>query len=94
VIGLPDRKGREGILKIHAHELPLSNDVDLSFLAHGTVGMGGADLANRCNEAALCAERHERPRVTMADFEESQDKVRMGVANRQLINAEERRVVA
>jgi cell division protease FtsH len=94
VIGLPDRRGREGILKIHAHKLRLSNDVDLSILARGTVGMSGADLANLCNEAALCAARHERPSVTMADFEESQDKVRMGAAHRQLMNPEERRVTA
>jgi cell division protease FtsH len=56
--------------------------------------MSGADLANLCNEAALCAARHERSWVTMADFEESQDKVRMGAAHRELMNPEEQRVLA
>ena len=94
VIGLPDRKGREGILAIHAGKLRLGADVDLSILARSTVGMSGADLANLCNEAALSAARHDRGVVTMADFEESQDKVRMGAAHRQLMNPNERRVVA
>jgi cell division protease FtsH len=94
VIGLPDRKGREGILAIHARKLRLGDDVDLGILARSTVGMSGADLANLCNEAALSAARHDRASVTMADFEESQDKVRMGVAHRQLMNPAERRVVA
>jgi cell division protease FtsH len=94
VIGLPDRKGREGILRIHTRKLRLANDVDLQVLARATVGMSGADLANLCNEAALAAARHDHPAVTMADFEESQDKVRMGAAHPQLMNPDERRVVA
>ena len=94
VIGLPDRKGREGILRIHAGKLRLADDVDLHTLARGTVGMSGADLANLCNEAAVTAARHDHPAVTMADFEESQDKVRMGAAHPQLMNPEERRVIA
>jgi len=94
VIGLPDRKGREGILRIHTRKLRLAHDVDLQVLARATVGMSGADLANLCNEAALAAARHDHPAVTMADFEESQDKVRMGTAHPQLTNPDERRVVA
>jgi cell division protease FtsH len=94
VIDLPDRKGREGILQIHSRKLRLAGDVDLNTLARSTVGMSGADLANLCNEAALAAARHDRPAVTMADFEESQDKVRLGAARRQLTSPEERRVVA
>jgi len=94
VIGLPDRKGREGILRIHARRLRLAGDVDLSLLARMTIGLNGADLANLCNEAALAAARHNRSAVTMADFEEAHDKVRLGVAHPQLIDPKERRVVA
>ncbi len=94
VIGLPDRKGREGILRIHTRKLRIGSDVDLDTLARSTVGMSGADLANLCNEAALTAARHDHAAVTMADFEESQDKVRMGIAHPQLMNPEERRVIA
>ncbi len=94
VFDLPDRKGREGILRIHARKLRLSPEVDLVMLARGTIGMSGADLANLCNEAALTAARHNRPAVTTADFEESEDKVRMGAAHQRLVNPAERRVVA
>ena len=59
-----------------------------------TIGLNGADLANLCNEAALVAARHNRSAVTMADFEEAHDKVRLGVAHPQLIDPKERRVVA
>ncbi|MGH7924376.1 MAG: ATP-dependent zinc metalloprotease FtsH [Candidatus Binatus sp.] len=94
VVGLPDRNGREGILRIHTRNLRLSGDVDLATLARGTIGMSGADLANLCNEAALSAARQNKPAVTMADFEESQDKIRMGAAHPHLVNPGERRVVA
>ncbi|MGB3550552.1 MAG: ATP-dependent zinc metalloprotease FtsH [Candidatus Binatus sp.] len=94
VIGLPDKTGREGILRIHTRKLRLSTDVDLAVLARSTIGMSGADLANLCNEAALTAARNNRPAVTMADFEESEDKVRMGAAQQHLVNPGERRVVA
>ncbi len=94
VIPLPDRNGREGILRIHTSKLKLSPDVNIAMLARATIGMSGADLANLCNEAALCAARHNRPAVTMADFEESQDKVRLGAAHPHLVNPAERRVVA
>lgn len=94
VVTLPDRKGREGILRIHTRKLRLAPDVDLATLARGTIGMSGADLANLCNEAALTAARRNRPAVTMADFEESEDKIRMGAAQQHLVNPSERRVVA
>jgi cell division protease FtsH len=54
-VGLPDRKGREGILRIHTRDLRLAANVDLSILARSTMGFSGADLANLCNEAALVA---------------------------------------
>jgi cell division protease FtsH len=94
VIGLPDKNGREGILKIHTRKLRLSPEVDLAALARGTIGMSGADLANLSNEAALTAARHNHPTVTMADFDEAQDKVRLGAAQPQLIDPSERRVIA
>jgi len=94
VIDLPDRKGREGILRIHSRRLHLSDDVNLATLARRTMGMSGADLANLCNEAALTAGRHDRSTVTTADFEEAQDKVRLGAAHPQLMSPDERRVVA
>ena len=94
VITLPDKIGREGILRIHTGKLRLSGDVDLPTLARSTIGMSGADLANLCNEAALTAARHDHHAVTMADFEESQDKVRMGAAHPQLVNPGERRAIA
>jgi len=94
VLELPDRKGREGILRIHARRLRLAGDVDLSLLARMTIGLNGADLANLCNEAALVAARHNGSAVSMADFDEAHDKVRMGVAHPQLFDPKERRVLA
>jgi cell division protease FtsH len=94
VVGLPDRQGREGILRIHIRRLQLAPDVDIKTIAGATTGMSGADLANLCNEAALAAARHNRTAVTMADFDEAQEKVRLGVARPQLADPEERRVVA
>ncbi|MFI5353342.1 MAG: ATP-dependent zinc metalloprotease FtsH [Candidatus Binatales bacterium] len=94
VVGPPNREGREGILRIHSRELRLASDVDLVALAASTIGLNGADLANLCNEAALVAARHQREQVTMADFEEASDKVRLGAAQAQLVDPAERRVVA
>jgi len=94
VIELPDRKGREGILRIHARKLRLADDIDLATLARTTIGLNGADLANLCNEAALVAARRGASAVSMAHFEEAHDKVRMGAAHPQLIDPKERRVVA
>ncbi len=94
MIGLPDRKGREGILHIHTRHLRLADDVNFVTLAGMTIGLSGADLANLCNEAALAAARHNARVVTMADFEEAHDKIRLGAAHRQLIDPKERRLVA
>jgi cell division protease FtsH len=94
ILPLPDRKGREGILRIHARKLTLAGDVDLTILARTTIGFNGAELANLCNEAALTAARHDRASVTTADFEEAQDKVRLGAAHPQLVDPAERRVIA
>jgi cell division protease FtsH len=94
VVRLPDRNGREGILKIHTRSLRLAGDVNLSVLAKITIGLSGADLANLCNEAALIGARRNRSAITMADFEEAYDRVRLGVAHPELMDPRERRVVA
>ena len=94
LVALPDRQGREGILRIHTRQLHLAPDVDLALLARTTTGFNGADVANLCNEAALTAARHNRSQVTMADFEEAQDKVVPGGARPPLQDPQERRVVA
>ena len=93
-VPIPDRAGREGILRIHTHNLRLAEDIDLATLATATIGMSGADLENLSNEAALGAARHSHARVTMADFEEALDKVRLGAAHPQLIDPDDRRIVA
>ena len=89
VVGRPDVKGREAILKVHTKKIPLGDDVELMVLARGTPGFAGADLANLVNEAALIAARQNRKVVTMADFEIAKDKVLMGVERKSLIISEE-----
>ena len=93
-VGLPDRPGREGILRIHIRRLRLAPDVDLSTLARSTMGFSGADLANLCNEAALIAARHNHLQVIMEDFEEAMDKILLGGEHPRLADVHERRVVA
>jgi cell division protease FtsH len=94
VVGLADRKGREGILRIHTQNLCLAPDVDLTVLARTTTGFSGADLANLCNEAALVAARHDHVEVTMADFEEAEDKILLGEVRPLLLDDHDRQVVA
>jgi len=85
VVGRPDVKGREMILRVHTKKIPLSDDVDLSVVARGTPGFAGADLANLVNESALIAARQNRKVVAHADFELAKDKVMMGVERKSLI---------
>ncbi len=95
VVDIPDVIGREGILRVHTKEIPLSDDVNLKVLAKGTPGLSGADLANIVNEAALLAARTNKDRVEMADFETAKDKVMLGAERRSMvISDEERRVTA
>ena len=89
VVGRPDVKGREAILRVHTKKTPLADDVNLSVLARGTPGFAGADLANLVNEAALVAARQNRKVVTQFDFELAKDKVMMGVERKSLIISEE-----
>ncbi len=94
VVDLPDRPGREAILRIHTREIKLAPDIDLGAVAAGTIGLSGAELANLCNEAALVAARNNRTAVTQADFSEANDKIRLGAAHPRLIDPRERKVVA
>ena len=93
VVDSPDVKGREGILRVHAKKLPLSDDVELSIIARGTPGMSGADLANICNEAALLAARRGADKVAMDDFEKAKDKVMLGTERRSLVLTERERTL-
>jgi len=93
-VGLPDRKGREAILKIHSRGIPLESSVDLVSIAAGTPGFSGADLANLVNEAALTAARHNRKTVTRSDFDEALDKIILGTVRGTLMNDHEKLVVA
>ena len=77
-VGLPDIKGREAILKIHARDKQLAEDVDLNSIAKGTPGFAGADLENLMNEAALLAVRRKHRFIDMADIDEAILKVQMG----------------
>ncbi len=95
VVGRPDVRGREEVLRVHAKKVPLSEDVDLRVLARGTPGFSGADLANMVNEAALNAARANRKAVMMIDFEQAKDKVLMGAERKSmLLTDEEKRVTA
>lgn len=95
VVGMPDIKGREGILKVHVRKVKLADDVDLKVLARGTPGMSGADLANMVNEAALLAARENLDKVYMESFEKAKDKVLMGTERRSLvITDEEKNMIA
>jgi cell division protease FtsH len=94
MVGLPDRKGREGILRIHTRILRLAPKVNLDVVARSTTGFSGADLANLCNEAALLAARAGHEQVTMNDFEEALDRVILGAARSTILNDHEHKVVA
>jgi cell division protease FtsH len=95
VVDRPDVRGREGILHVHAKNIPLAEDVDLSVLAKGTPGLAGAELANLVNEAALIAARRNADSVTMEDMEQAKDKVMMGTERKSLlISAAEKRSTA
>ena len=91
VVDLPDLRGREGILRVHMRNKPISEDVDITTLARGTPGMAGADLANLVNEAALLAVRRGHDRIFMIDFEDAKDKVMLGAERKSLVMKEEER---
>ncbi|HLO27436.1 MAG TPA: ATP-dependent zinc metalloprotease FtsH [Geobacteraceae bacterium] len=88
VVGSPDIRGREEILKVHTRDVPLSVEVDLLVIARGTPGLSGADLANVVNEAAILAARSNRPAVGMAEFDAAKDKVLMGAEKKSMVLSE------
>ena len=88
VVGLPDVRGREQILKVHMRKVPLEGDVNAAVIARGTPGFSGADLANLVNEAALFAARGNRRTVTMEEFEKAKDKIMMGAERKSMVMTE------
>jgi cell division protease FtsH len=88
VVGLPDIRGREHILKVHMRKVPLAEDVDASKIARGTPGFSGADLANLVNEAALFAARAGVRTVGMTQFELAKDKIMMGAERKSMVMSE------
>ena len=89
VVDLPDVRGREGVLAVHARKVPMDPDVDLKKVAQGTPGLSGADLANLVNEAALLAARRDHKMVAKADFDAAKDKVMLGAERRSMVLTEE-----
>ncbi len=95
VVDMPDIKGREGILRVHMKKTPLDADVDPMLLAKGTPGFSGADLENLVNESALLAAKRDHEKLTMKDFEDSKDKVYMGLERKsKVIKEDEKKTTA
>ena len=95
LVGRPDVKGREAILKVHAKNKPLAKDVDLKMIAKQTPGFVGADLENLLNEAALQAARRDKKEIDASDIDEAEDRVIAGPAKRdRVISKHERETVA
>ncbi|MGR9037121.1 MAG: ATP-dependent zinc metalloprotease FtsH [Gammaproteobacteria bacterium] len=88
-VGLPDVKGREQILNVHIKKVPAAADVELKYIARGTPGFSGADLANLINEAALFAARANKQEVTMTDLEKAKDKILMGAERHSMVMTED-----
>jgi cell division protease FtsH len=89
MVGLPDIRGRQQILKVHMKRVPIAGDVEVEYLARGTPGFSGADLANLVNEAALFAARKNKRQVDMEDFEKAKDKILMGVERKSMVMSDE-----
>ncbi|MBQ4829863.1 ATP-dependent zinc metalloprotease FtsH [Alteromonas sp. CI.11.F.A3] len=89
VVGLPDIRGREQILKVHMRKVPVADNVEASVIARGTPGFSGADLANLVNEAALFAARGNKRLVAMEEFEKAKDKIMMGSERKSMVMTEE-----
>lgn len=92
VVGLPDIRGREQILKVHMRKVPLGDDVEASVIARGTPGFSGADLANLVNEAALFAARANRRTVSMEEFDKAKDKIMMGAERKSMVMSEDEKL--
>ncbi|MFZ0611348.1 MAG: ATP-dependent zinc metalloprotease FtsH [Desulfobacterales bacterium] len=95
MVSLPDIKGREKILRVHMRKTPIADDVNALVLAKGTPGFSGADLENLVNEAALLAAKRNKEKIDMFDFEDSKDKVYMGLERKsKVIKEEDRKTTA
>ncbi|TWC11916.1 membrane protease FtsH catalytic subunit [Pseudomonas sp. SJZ085] len=88
VVGLPDIRGREQILKVHMRKVPMGDDVAAAVIARGTPGFSGADLANLVNEASLFAARAGKRVVEMKEFELAKDKIMMGAERKSMVMSE------
>jgi cell division protease FtsH len=89
IVGLPDIRGREQILKVHIRKVPLGDNVEPAVIARGTPGFSGADLANLVNEAALFAARTGKRVVSMEEFDKAKDKIMMGSERKNMVMSEE-----
>ncbi|EMW6374896.1 ATP-dependent zinc metalloprotease FtsH [Enterococcus faecium] len=95
LVGRPDVKGREAILRVHARNKPMADDVDLKVMAQQTPGFAGADLENVLNEAALVAARRNKKKIDASDIDEAEDRVIAGPAKKdRVISKKEREMVA
>ncbi|WP_070104104.1 ATP-dependent zinc metalloprotease FtsH [Metapseudomonas resinovorans] len=92
VVGLPDIRGREQILKVHMRKVPMGDDVDAAVIARGTPGFSGADLANLVNEASLFAARVNKRLVEMKEFELAKDKIMMGAERKSMVMSEKEKL--
>ncbi len=88
-VGLPDVRGREQILNVHIKKVPVAADVELKYIARGTPGFSGAELANVINEAALFAARANKKEVSMSDLEKAKDKILMGAERHTMVMSED-----
>ena len=93
-VDLPDRKGREAILAVHARSRPLSDEVSLADWALRTPGFSGADLANLINEAAILTARHERSFVGSSELETALERITMGLSASPLQDSAKKRLIA
>src|SRR5690606_19595872 len=94
VVNVPDKKGREDILRVHTRKVPLANEEDLKEIAAVTPGFTGADLKNLVNEAALLAARRNQDEVRHTDFLDALEKIMLGPERPILLNEEDRRRIA
>jgi cell division protease FtsH len=92
VVGLPDIRGREQILKVHMRKVPMSDDVQPAVIARGTPGFSGADLANLVNEASLFAARAGKRLVEMKEFELAKDKIMMGAERKTMVMSDKEKL--
>ncbi len=92
VVGLPDIRGREQILKVHMRKVPVGDNVEPAVIARGTPGFSGADLANLVNEASLFAARASKRLVEMKEFELAKDKIMMGAERKSMVMSEKEKL--